>query len=188
MKIVLVRHSKTNIEPEIDSTQWRLSEDGRQAAAKLAEDPAFKDCELIYSSLQPKAIDTAEIIGKALNIPALQEEGLAELSSVTSGFIEDYAGTVHKLYAGEIANINDGETLQQAIDRFNAAIKSIVDQHRDVPKIAIVSHANVLSLFTAQYCDNKAIDLHNTIAMPDIAVLDWSDTESELERLWGQAA
>jgi len=188
VKIILVRHAQTNIEPEVNSTQWTLSDDGRQAAARLASSAIFEGSDAIYSSLQPKAIETAEIIGQALRMPAGQEEGLAELSSVTSGFIDDYAGTVHRLYAGEIESINGGETLDQALERFNRAVGSIATKHVDEDKIVIVSHANVLSLFTAQYSDREAIDLHNTITMPDVAVLDWNGSDSSFDQLWGDAA
>lgn len=188
MKIVLVRHSKTIIEPEINSMLWALSDDGRQAAERLAQDPIFEGTEVIYSSQQVKAVDTANIIGATLQVPVLQEAGLAELSSVTSGFIEDYAGTIHRLYAGEITNINGGETLNEALERFNRAVGSIAAKHADSSKIAIVSHANVLSLFTSQYSDKKAIDLHNTIAMPDVAVLNWDEANSTFDRMWSQAA
>ena len=184
MKIVLVRHVQTNVEPEVNSTLWTLSDDGRQAAAELAENAIFNGSEAIYSSLQPKAIETAEILGTALQVPVLQEEGLAELSSVTRGFIGDYAGTVHRLYAGEIQNINGGDTLKQATDQFSQAVGIIATKHVGAEKIVIVSHANVLSLFTAQYCDQAAIDLHNTIAMPDVAVLDWNGPDSTFDQLW----
>ncbi|HTE21750.1 MAG TPA: histidine phosphatase family protein [Candidatus Limnocylindria bacterium] len=187
MKIVLVRHAQTNVQPEINSTLWTLSEDGRRAAAKLAGNAIFDGSECIYSSLQPKAIETAGILGAALHTPVLQEAGLTELSSVTSGFIDDYAGTVHRLYAGEIQNINGGETLEQATNRFNHTVGAIATKHAGADKIVIVSHANVLSLFTAQYCDKEAIDLHNAIAMPDVAVLDWNDSNSTFDQLWGQA-
>lgn len=188
MKIVFVRHAQTNIEPEVNSTLWTLSEGGRLAAAELAENSIFEGSAFIYSSLQPKAIDTAEIIGSILRVPVLQEAGLAELSSVTSGFIEDYAATVHKLYAGEIQNINGGETLAEALERFNCAVGAIAAKHAGSSKIAIVSHANVLSLFTAQYSDQAAVDLHNTIAMPDAAVLDWNGSSSTFDQLWGHVA
>lgn len=187
MKIALVRHSKTTIQPQLNSTLWTLSDEGREAAARLAQDTVFEGTELIYSSHQPKAIETAGIIGTALEVATAQEAGLAELSSVTNGFIADYAGTVHKLYTGDLLRINDGETLEEALDRFNKAIEAITARHEDCGKIAIVSHANVLSLFSAQYCDQEAIDLHDSIAMPDVAVLDWDGSNSTLEQPWGQA-
>lgn len=187
MKIVLVRHSKTTVEPKISPTQWTLSDEGREAAASLAGSPVFEGTEHIYSSLQPKAIETAGIVATSLHIPTTQEAGLAELTSVTNGFIADYPGTMHKLYTGELLRINDGETLEEALDRFNKAIEAIAAIHEECGKIAVVSHANVLSLFSAQYSNQEAIDLHDSIAMPDVAVLDWDGSNSTLEQPWGQA-
>ncbi len=188
MEIVLVRHSRTVIAPEVNSMLWTLSDEGRETAAKIAQDPIFEGCALIYSSLQPKAIETAEIIGEALQISAFKEEGLAELSSVTSGFIEDYIGTVHRLYAGEIPNINGGETLKDALTRFNKAIEMIASRHANLGKIAIVSHANVLSLFTAQHSNLEAYDLHNSIAMPDAALLSWDGVNPTIKQSWGNVS
>lgn len=188
MKIILVRHAQTNINPEVNSTQWILSDNGRQAAVSLAGNAIFEGTEAIYSSLQPKAIETAEIIGDALKLPVGKEEELAELSSVTNGFIDDYAGTVHRLYTGEIQNINGGETLDQALSRFNRAIGVVATRHARADKIVIVSHANVLSLFSAQYSEMKAIDLHNSITMPDAAVLVWDGPDSYFDQFWDNAA
>ncbi len=188
MKLVLVRHSKTIINPEVVSTEWKLSDEGRVLAEQTAGDSVFQDVDAVYSSSQPKAIQTAEIIAGKYELDNVVEEGLAELSSITRGFIDDYAGTVHKLYTGEIKNINGGETIEEALGRFNLAIGAIALANPNAEKVAVVTHANVLSLFSAQYCNAEAIDLHNSIRMPDIAVLDWTDAAKSFDRFWGEVA
>ncbi len=69
---------------------------------------------------------------------------------------------------------NDGETLQEALDRFNSAIESIVKENKDKKRIGIVSHGHILTLFSSQF---KELDLYSThlqIKQPDIALFDWN--------------
>ncbi len=187
MKLILVRHAQTTIDKNIVSTEWRLSEQGQAAALTLAQTGIFAVAAAIYSSLQPKAIETAAIIGATIGVDPKQEQGLAELSSVTTGFIPDYADTMHRLYAGEIDSINGGETLNEALERFSETIGQIAVRHSG-QTVVIVSHANVLSLYSAAHSDHEAIDLHNTIAMPDVAVMDWNNGQPRFEQFWGQVA
>jgi broad specificity phosphatase PhoE len=56
--VFLVRHAMTVIEPSVPSHEWRLSEDGRRAAAALV----LPDLPVLTSSEQ-KAIDTAALAG-----------------------------------------------------------------------------------------------------------------------------
>jgi broad specificity phosphatase PhoE len=184
MQLILVRHAQTIIDPEVMSTEWQLSDEGRSSAKMLASNPMLDDLDAIYSSSQAKAIETADILAGRHGLTNQTAQGLAELSSVTRGFIDDYANTIRKLYQGEIERINNGETLEEALHRFNLAIETIVSQEKNAEKIAIVSHANVLSLFSAQYCNKDAINLHNTIAMPDIALLEWNSEDSAFRQFW----
>ena len=68
--------------------------------------------------------------------------------------------------------INDGETTEEALLRFTKKIEQIIAKHSDLAFVGIVSHANVLSLYTDQFDNRSAFDIHNTITMPDFAILD----------------
>ncbi len=69
--------------------------------------------------------------------------------------------------------MNGGETLEECKARFTNAINKIVQDELDMDVIAIVAHGNVLSLYASQFESRTALEIHRSIQMPDIAILDW---------------
>lgn len=185
MKITLIRHSKTKLEPEKPITLWGLSEEGIELAKGLSEKQVIKDVDALYSSLQTKAIETALYLAKPNSIPLKTNEDLTEITSFTLKFFggDQYMQNVHDFFSGKVERIAEGETYKEALVRFNQAIQEIVEKEK-VDNIGIVSHGNILSFFTEQNCEKKAIELHDIIKMPDVAVLDW-DTKNFIQ-FWGE--
>jgi broad specificity phosphatase PhoE len=180
MKLYLVRHSKTKFEPETPNEEWVLSDEGVERAELLARHPILADLELVYTSMQLKAMATGLKIAETLRIPMRPDHGLTELSSITRGFIPNYEEAVSQLYAGEIDRINGGETLDEAHVRFCETVGRIATSHPDVDRLAIVAHCNVLSLFSAPYDGRSAHDLHGSMGMPDVAILDWDTKKFDM--------
>lgn len=176
MEITFIRHSKTLVDPTINPTRWGLSEDGVRLAQELSSRDVIKRLGVIYSSLQTKALETAIYLAKPNAIPIKTNDRLTEVTSFTNKFIADedtYKKTVEDYYSERIARINEGETIQEALARFNAAIQDIAAENRGEERIGIVSHGNILTLFSAQF--DVAIDcykLHKEIKQPDIALFD----------------
>ena len=77
-KLVLVRHSQPRIERNVPAAEWRLSERGRRRAEAMAARLRGIRANLIWCSREPKAVETAEILGSALDIPIRVEDGLEE--------------------------------------------------------------------------------------------------------------
>jgi broad specificity phosphatase PhoE len=180
MQLYLVRHSNTRFEPETPNEQWVLSEVGVQRAELLAQHSLLADTELVCTSMQLKAMATGLKIAELLRVPMRPDHDLTELSSITKDFIPNYEEAVTQLYAGQIDRINGGETLDEALQRFNGAIERIISNHRDIGRLAVVSHCNILSLFAAQFDERSAHDLHGIMGMPDVAVLDWETKQFSL--------
>src|SRR5258708_15956469 len=177
MNLVLIRHSKTKRDPNVPITRWGLAEEGIEAAKKLSSNRNIQQLDLLYASLQTKALETAVILAKPNALPIKTNDGLTEITSYTNKFIPDitiYEQTLKDYYAGKTQRINGGETLQEALDRFNSAIESIVKENKDKKRIGIVSHGHILTLFSSQF---KELDLYSThlqIKQPDIALFDWN--------------
>lgn len=183
MKLYLVRHSKTIFQPEIPNEQWVLSDDGIRLAQEFAELPEMRELDIVYSSSQTKALQIAIEITRRHRHVMRVNHGLTELTSITAGFIDDYDGTVHALYAREIDRINGGESIDEGRVRFNATIDQIVAENKDLGRIGIVAHGNILSIFTAQFEQRDEYAIHQAIRMPDLAMLDW-ETKT-LDRKFG---
>ena len=106
----LVRHAMTIVEPDVPSHEWRLSEQGRQAAAAL-ELPPLR----VVSSSEPKALDTAALAGW----DAVPDDRLRE---VTRPFAGDgtYEERVRRYLAGE--ELEGWEPRAHALERLRAAL------------------------------------------------------------------
>jgi len=176
MEILFVRHSKTKVNPQIPIPQWGLSAEGIQLAQKLSAHNVIKALDVIYTSLQTKALETALVLAKPNAISIKTHDGLTEVTSFTQSYEEDvgkYKKNVKEYYGGTLDRINSGETKQEALDRFTRTLQTIVATERDKNSIGIVSHGNILTLFSALFKDIECYEFHTKIEQPDIAVFDW---------------
>ncbi len=190
MQIAFIRHSKTLIEPQEPIVLWGLSDEGIVRAKSLSANDVIKGIQVMYSSLQTKALETALYLAKPNGIPIRTNNDFTEITSFTNKFIadkEDYEQNLHDFYHDIIERIAEGETHEEALKRFNQALEQVIAEEakNDVEKIGIISHGYILSYFTAEYVDNTTpYDLHKKIQMPDVAVLDWD--KKRFISLWGE--
>lgn len=173
MFITLIRHSKTILEKEIPNPLWQLSDEGIDLATRLSEVEAIKNIDILYSSLQTKALQTSLLLSKDNQIPIKTHPDLTELTSITVKFIEDYEKSVEKLYSNEINRINGGETIEEGMKRFSRAIEEIVLSETGSDNVGVVAHGNILSIFASQFTGKSPYEIHQTIQMPDLAIFDY---------------
>jgi broad specificity phosphatase PhoE len=121
----LVRHAATVVDPAVQSSEWRLSAEGREAARLLVL-PAGA----ALTSPEPKARDTAELAGLA----AVVDDRLREVSRPWS---DDYVGEVQRWFAGE--EPEGWERREDAIARLRAALDGFDG--------VAVSHGLAISLY-----------------------------------------
>lgn len=62
-RIILIKHSMPNVTSDIPSNKWTLSEEGIISTKSLALKLEKFSFDKIYSSDEPKAIETAQILG-----------------------------------------------------------------------------------------------------------------------------
>lgn len=182
MKLILIRHSKTVLNKEVPNQQWILSPEGILLAQKLSENQDIKKCAVIYSSFQTKAIDTALQIAKPNFIPIKCCEELTETTSLTNGWFDNYEAEMGKWHKDNY-RINNGETKTESLNRIKKCINKILLKEKGADYIGIVSHGNVLSIFSEIFSDKKSIDIHGTIQMPGYAILDFEG--KHFEKWWG---
>lgn len=175
MNLVLIRHSKSLVNPNIPITTWGLSTEGVALAEKLNGISQIKSVDVLYSSLQTKALETAILATKNTGIPIKTDNRLTEATSFTNKFIrsEVLEQNTRNYYSDKRLGFNKGESFEQSAVRFNLAIEDIAKQEVDQKNIGIVSHGNILTAFVSQFIDNDVYELHESIRYPDIAVLDW---------------
>jgi len=175
MTITLIRHSISLVSSRAPITLWGLTDEGIKQAQALVDDPDISSLDVLYSSLQTKALETALILAKPNAIPIRTHPGIREITSFTNKYYDrdEYERLENDFYAEEIERIADGETATEALNRFKAAIDEFRNLSMGMNRIGIVSHGNILSFYTASLMNLQPYEVQGSIGMPDIAVLDY---------------
>jgi len=150
--LLLIRHAAPQIVPDVPAARWRLSDEGRQQADLLGKRLKRYVPETIISSIEPKAMETAEIVAAQLHILAATAPGLHEHDRTHAPFVpaSDWHSTMKTFFAQPSELVWGCETAEQARDRFCCAMADVVIQH-PAGNVAIVAHGTVITLFVAQH-------------------------------------
>jgi broad specificity phosphatase PhoE len=175
-KLILVKHSLPEILAEIPASEWHLSAEGRQRCQELADELAEHDPDLIFSSPEPKAQETAQIIAQQLVKPLFIVTGLHEHERNTVRFTneEQFITSVKEVYEQPDALVFGEETAAQALKRFSSAVDQLISQNRD-QNLVVVSHGTVITLFVANNCDIEPFPFWSRLDLPSFVVLSLPD-------------
>lgn len=186
MKLTLIRHSKTKPTNDIPIPLWGITHEGIELCEKLSETQAIKDVDVMYASLETKAIETEVLLSKNNSIQIRTEEDLEEVTSFTKKFYtgDEFAKNVDNFYGKKVERIGEGESVIEALTRFNNAIDDIIRKEGNAKNIGIVSHGGILSLFSEQFYNLSALEMQSMIKMPDVAILDWD--KKVFLKFWGE--
>ncbi|MCY4114394.1 MAG: histidine phosphatase family protein [Chloroflexi bacterium] len=150
-KLVLVRHSQPWIERDVPAAEWRLSELGRRRAESMAARLRGYRANLIWCSREPKAVETAEIVGSALGIPVRIKAGLEEHHRQNAPFFpttQEFEQAIEEFFCQPSRLVFGSETASQACGRFSAAIEAVLEA--DSGDAIVVTHGTVMTLYLAQ--------------------------------------
>lgn len=158
MKIWLARHGETdwNVRRLMQGcTDTDLNENGRAQAAKLGEAMVDSRIVHVYTSYLKRASLTAQIVAERLGVPCevragLQETGLGEWEGRVWADICREEPEITQRWMADRRNTQPpkGETYQQVLDRFTAAVVRIArEATRDV---MIVTHNGTIKAFLAE--------------------------------------
>lgn len=176
--LTLVKHSLPQINPTVPANQWPLSEEGRVLAQMLAQQLAKHSPDLIFSSVEPKAVETAQIVGDALNKPVEVVEGLHEHDRRNVKFLDK------KKFEASIAQFFDrpdvltfgNETAAQAYHRFSRAVTAITARYSD-SNVALITHGTVLTLFVSRLTAVAPFPFWKDLELPSWVVLSHPNLE-----------
>jgi len=174
-KLILIKHASPQQEAGVSSHDWKLSPAGREKAASLAERLRPHAPAVVYSSDEPKAVETAEIVAAALGVPHEVADDLHEhdRSNVPQMPTREFISSMALFFKKPAELVLGRETAEQARQRIRRAIDEIVsrDSTRDV---AIVTHGTVLALYLAQVIGGDPFDLWRRMGLPSYVVVDAS--------------
>lgn len=167
--LCLVKHAMPVIDLSIPPMNWHLSSEGHQGAGRLASRLAGEigiNTSTIYSSPEPKAHETAAIIGKALNCTVVIHPALHEHLRPQPPEQEqvDFQTSVARLFAEPAAVVYGSESANQAYERFGLAVDEICDKQPG--DVLIVAHGTVISLLAARRCGLDGHALWRQLGLP----------------------
>ncbi|MBS0331134.1 MAG: histidine phosphatase family protein [Proteobacteria bacterium] len=148
-RLILVKHGRPEIEPNLPRSVWWLSEAGREQAGRLAERLAAYAPDALFSSREPKASQTAEVLGARLGLANVVEPGFGEHRADEDPFDSQagFEAKVARLFARPDEPAMGEETGAAARARFAEALA-----RRGLPggrTAVVVSHGRIITLWLA---------------------------------------
>ena len=149
--LILVKHSLPEIVEGLPAREWKLSEEGERRAEQLAHCLIQFQSETIVSSDEPKAIETAEIIGRVLSLKVKIVKGMHEQQRDNVAYLSPdlFEASVREFFKKPDQIIFGSESADQAHARFSQAVFSVLKSNVD-KTVAIVAHGTVISLFVSR--------------------------------------
>lgn len=149
---IFLRHALTTIDKSQPAEKWVISDTGIEEICSVVSSGKFDDVDVIISSSEKKAIQTAfylsERIDKEINLnPNLRELERGQEFIETQ---EDYETRVWRIFNNPSECSFGWETAKGALGRFKRGISRLESTYSD-KKIFIVSHGIILTLFFADY-------------------------------------
>ena len=170
--LILVKHSLPEIVSTVPAKEWRLSQSGQMRCMALAEklEPFLPD--VIISSTEPKAIETAQIVAKKFNKPFSTVDGLQEHDRTGVDLLEkeQFESKVKEFFDRPESLVFGRETASQSLARFSEALFSIEVEHPD-KNIVIIAHGTVITLFVDKFNTVEAFSFWRKLDLPAFVVL-----------------
>ena len=179
-RLVLVKHSMPEIERDKPASAWKLGKVGRRRSELLAARLKEFSPGVIWSSNEPKAIETAEIVANDFGVPVKIADGLEEHHRDNVPFwekIEEFEGAVERFFGNPVRLVLGTETASQARDRFATAIGKVIDVGQ--ADSIVVTHGSVMTLYAASVVGIQMMSFWRRLGLPSYVVLTQPDMQMQ---------
>ena len=168
-KLILIKHAKPVITDQLPTHEWALSEEGRRACVPLADAVRPHQPAAIVTSAEPKAHETARLVGEALGISVETHADLREhdRNNVPMMPPREFLSLMALFFKQRRRLVLGQETADAVGTRFANAIDAIC-QSRAEGNIAIVTHGTVLALFAAEHGGGDPFLLFRRMGLPSL--------------------
>jgi broad specificity phosphatase PhoE len=172
-QLILVKHSEPAIVEGVPAREWKLSEAGRIRASRLAELLAEYSPQVIVSSFEPKAVETANIIAGDLDLSLHLMENLHEHARDKVPFLSrsEFDKGISQFFEHLQELVFGNETAVQAQARFQQAVEQVLREYQ-YEIVVIVAHGTVISLFVSHLTGVSAYSFWRELGLPSFVVLD----------------
>jgi broad specificity phosphatase PhoE len=151
---------------------WRLSTEGRTRSELLAYQIKRLTPDAVYSSPEPKAFETAAIVGAALHLSVKVFEDLREHDRTGVPFFTgpgEFENNVRRFFATPDERVFGLESAADALARFRNAMAEVLSCGDHQPMV--VTHGTVMSLYVAAVAGLDAATVWRKLSMPCYVVL-----------------
>jgi len=171
--LILVKHSILQIIKGLPANQWKLSMEGQVRAAKLAERLGHYQPEVIVSSNEPKAKETAEIIARKYQSELQVIDNLHEHDRTGEPYIsqDKFHVSVQQFFRKPGELVFGKETANQAHVRFSQSVQSVLNSYPS-KTVVVVAHGTVISLFVSRLTGISEMSLWNELGLPSFVIVD----------------
>lgn len=170
--LVLVKHAMPEIDPATAPSSWSLNDTGREQSRRLADILAPLAPAALFSSPEPKAFQTAELLASRFTGHVSVEHDLREQERSALGWLETAAfeRSVLDSFARPNDRIHGMEPADHARRRFTRTVEDLIG-HESSDTLIVVSHGTVISLFAAPLLGIPTADLWQRLGLPSYVVL-----------------
>jgi len=149
---------------------------GKEQARALGQFLADKDIEALYSSDLPRALRTAEVVSKVLN---LKPKILKELREISTASPEDWTEYIQKHHPDLDFLVGGRESLKRVMERGKWAWDKIIRENRG-KNVAIIGHG-VFTKALLYFLGYKEYLMKNDhIANTGVTIFEHKDNETKL--------
>ena len=145
--LVLVKHARPEVDPALPSAQWTLGVEGLDGSLRLAERLRPLAIDLVVSSVEPKASETARIVAKELDLPFQTGHDLHEHRRTSTGYLDAnrFQDAIRQLFAHPGEVVFGDESGDAAGRRFGTAVDLLARTHPGA-RLCVVAHGTVIAL------------------------------------------
>ena len=171
--LILIKHSLPEIVESLPAHEWRLSDEGRVRAQRLAEQLTPFHPEAIFSSIEPKAKETAAIIASRYNLELYVADGLHEHDRSTTPFLstDQFQAAIREFFEKPDTLVFGSETADEAYTRFSTAVNTVRKNYAN-ETIVIVSHGTVIALLVSRLLGISDLLIWSELGLPSYVVFD----------------
>lgn len=182
--LILVKHSLSLLKPGTPPHKWQLSEEGRDRCLPLAAKLSQYSPEVIVSSMELKAKETAQLVADQLGLSTEVLPDLHEHDRRNEAFydLDTFESKVKSFFAHPAQLVFGEETAHQAQERFFNAISEVQQKFPNQTTV-VVAHGTVISLYVSQL---EGIDPHpfwQKLDMPAIVVIQENSLSEVIESI-----
>ena len=131
---------------------------------------------MIWSSTEPKAVETADIVAGAFGVPVQIANGLEEHHRDGVPFYptrDEFDGAVEQFFRSPDQLVLGTETAEQARDRMAAAIDEVIDAGQ--ADSIVVTHGTAITLYVASVAGVRPMAFWHRLGLPSYVVLTLPD-------------